>query len=183
MYGPLLFIANIYEKLIDTEYRFESFELSNSAAMFIRHCVYNNAYFEYASLLFQCLVTLLLLFMNSVESLIVYVTSVEALFTICSVAGLLWMRHTRPTLHRPIRVSLILPITFLVICTVLVIFSCFTHPEEVGVGVLFILLGVPVYGVFIMWENKPMWLQNACNSFNITCSKMFLCLPEESKEL
>lgn len=133
--------------------------------------------------LLQCLVTLLLLISNSVKSLIVYVTSVEALFTICSVAGLLWMRHTRPTLHRPIRVSLILPLTFLVICTVLVIFSCFTHPMEVGVGIGLILLGVPFYGVFIMWENKPKRLQNACNAFNMTCSKMFLCLPEDSKKL
>ncbi|KOB79357.1 Large neutral amino acids transporter small subunit 2 [Operophtera brumata] len=153
--------------------------------LFVALCTFGslNGAIYTSSRLFFCLVTLLLLMSNSVESLIVYVTSVEALFTICSVAGLLWMRHTRASLQRPIRVSLVLPITFLVICTVLVIFSCFTHPMEVGVGIIFILIGVPVYGVFIKWDNKPLWLRNACNSFNLTCSKMFMCVPEETKEL
>ncbi|CAK1550033.1 unnamed protein product [Leptosia nina] len=135
------------------------------------------------SLIFMCLVTLVLLLSKSVESLIVYVTAVEAIFILCSVSGLLWLRYTQPNLQRPIRVSLLLPISFLILCTLLVVCSCFTHPLEVGVGVAIIALGVPVYLVFIMWENKPSWLLSACNSFNVFCSKMFLCLPEDSKEL
>ncbi|XP_026757180.2 LOW QUALITY PROTEIN: large neutral amino acids transporter small subunit 1 [Galleria mellonella] len=135
------------------------------------------------SLVFMCIVTLTLLMSNNVESLIVYVTAVEALFTLSSVAGLLWMRYSRPHMRRPIRVNLILPIAFLVICAFLVVCSCFTNPTEVGVGIALIALGVPVYCIFIRWQAKPEWLQLACDSFNIACSKMFLCLPEDSKEL
>ncbi|KAJ0181956.1 hypothetical protein K1T71_002678 [Dendrolimus kikuchii] len=134
------------------------------------------------SLIFMCLVTLLLLF-NDVDSLIVYVTAVEALFTLASVAGLLWMRHSRPQLLRPIKINLILPITFLLICTLLFIFSCFRQPLEVGVGIALIALGVPVYYVFIEWKRRPKWMHAACNWLNLTCSKLFLCLPEDSKEL
>ncbi|VVD01705.1 unnamed protein product [Leptidea sinapis] len=134
------------------------------------------------SLIFMCLVTLVLLPLNDLESLMVYVTSVEAIFTLCSVSGLLWLRYSRPDLQRPIRVTLILPIAFLIICTFLVICSCLIHPKEVGVGLAIIALGVPMYYVFIRWD-KPTWMQSACNSFNIVCSKMFLCLPEDSKEL
>ncbi|CAH0725963.1 unnamed protein product, partial [Brenthis ino] len=135
------------------------------------------------SLIFMCLVTLVLLSSNSVESLIVYVTAVEAIFILCSVAGLLWLRYTRPELSRPIRVNLLLPIAFLVICTALVVFSGTQKPMEIGIGIAFIALGVPVFYVFIMWKDKPMWIQNACNSFNLFCSKLFLCLPEDSKDL
>ncbi|CAG9566757.1 unnamed protein product [Danaus chrysippus] len=135
------------------------------------------------SLIFMCIVTLVLLMSNNVQSLIVYVTGVEALFIICSISGLLWLRYTQPEAQRPIKVNLLLPIAFLVIVTCLVIFSCFTQPVEVGVGVVFIALGVPVFCVFIMWKNKPYWMVNVCNSFNLACSKMFLCLPENSKEL
>lgn len=133
--------------------------------------------------LFQCMVTLILLLLNNVESLIVYVTSVEALFILCSVIGLLWMRYTRPELNRPIKVSLVLPLSFFVISVFLVVLSCITHPLEVGIGIVFIALGVPVYMVFIYWENKPEWFLEACHSFNIACSKMFMSLPEDSKEL
>ncbi|CAG9784308.1 unnamed protein product [Diatraea saccharalis] len=135
------------------------------------------------SLVFMCLVTLIVLLTNNVESLIVYVTAVETLFTFCSVAGLLWMRYKRPSLMRPIRVNLLLPIAFLIICTFLVVFSCFKHPQEVGIGLAFTALGVPIYFVFIKWQNKPEWLESACNSFNMACSKLFLCLPENSKDL
>lgn len=134
-------------------------------------------------ILFQCIVTLVLLMSNNVESLIVYVTAVEALFTLCSVAGLLWMRRTRPKLTRPIKVNITLPLIYLITCTFLVVCSCFTHPVEVGIGIAFIAIGVPVYYVFVVWKNKPQWLQSACNSFNITCSKMFLCVPEDCKDL
>uniref|UniRef100_A0A2A4J4H0 Amino acid permease/ SLC12A domain-containing protein n=1 Tax=Heliothis virescens TaxID=7102 RepID=A0A2A4J4H0_HELVI len=135
------------------------------------------------SLLFLCIATLMLLLSNNVESLIVYVTAVEALFTLASVAGLLWMRFTRPHLQRPIRVNIVLPISFLIICTFVVICSCFTHPMEVGIGVAFIAIGVPVYFIFIVWQNKPQWMISVCNAFNLACSKIFLCLPEDSKDL
>ncbi|CAH1644830.1 unnamed protein product [Spodoptera littoralis] len=135
------------------------------------------------SLIFLCIATLVLLLSNNVESLIVYVTAVESLFTLASVAGLLYMRYTRPHLMRPIRVNIILPISFLIICTFVVICSCFTTPVEVGIGVVFIAIGVPVYYIFIVWKNKPQWLISACNAFNLACSKIFLCLPESSKDL
>lgn len=117
------------------------------------------------------------------ESLIVYVTAVEALFTLASVAGLLYMRYTRPQLHRPIRVNSILPISFLIIVTVLVVCSSIAHPKEILIGLALIALGVPVYFTFIVWTHKPKWLQSSCDFFNITCSKLFLALPEDSKEL
>lgn len=135
------------------------------------------------SLIFMCLVTLLLLLSNDIEALMVYVTAVEALFTLCSVTGLLWMRYTRPRLQRPIRVSLVLPAIFLITCTFIVICSCFKYPKHVGIGVAFIALGVPIYMIFIKWQNKPNWILTACNSFNLACSKLFLCLPEDCKEL
>ncbi|XP_013133746.1 PREDICTED: large neutral amino acids transporter small subunit 1 [Papilio polytes] len=135
------------------------------------------------SLIFMCLVTLVLLMYNDVESLMIYVTAVEAIFILCSVAGLLWMRYTHPKLHRPIRVSLLFPMIFLVVCTFLVVFSCFKNPMEVGIGVAFIALGVPFFYVFVVRKDKLTWLQSACDSFNLTCSKAFLCLPENSKEL
>lgn len=119
---------------------------------------------------------------NDVEKLIVLVTAVEATFTLLSVAGLLWMRRTHPKLQRPIRVSLILPIVYLFVCTFIIIFSCFKQPVILGFGIIFIVIGFPMYYVFI-WREKPRWFQSACNSFNLMCSKLFMCLPEDSKEL
>ncbi|XP_052747318.1 large neutral amino acids transporter small subunit 1 [Bicyclus anynana] len=135
------------------------------------------------SLIFMCLVTLLLLLFNDVGSLMVYVSAVEAIFLFCSVAGLLWLRYKQPNKKRPIKVILLLPITFLIVCTFLIVFSCITRPVAVGAGIGFIAVGAIVYCVFFMWKHKPRWMVSFCDNFNLVCSKLFLSLPESSKEL
>lgn len=37
---------------------------------------------------------------------------------------------------------------------------CYVSPWEVGVGVIVILSGIPVYLIFIHWKEKPAWLVN-----------------------
>lgn len=92
------------------------------------------------------------------------------------------MRWTRPDLHRPIKVSLVLPIIFLAICVFLVTFPCYVSPLEVGVGMAFIVCGIPVYMITIAWKTKPYWLNKAFNDFNNACAKLFLCVQENEKQ-
>lgn len=134
------------------------------------------------SLIFMCLITLALLIVADVYVLINYVQFVEALFITISVLGLLYMRYTMPKATRPIKVNYILPITFFVICAFLVILPCYVSPVEVGIGLGFILLGIPVYFVTIWWKNKPKWLQQLFDDFNDSCAKLFMCIPEQVYE-
>lgn len=89
----------------------------------------------------QCLITILLLFIPDVYALINYVSFVEALFILMSISGLLWLRVKQPEAKRPIKVSLIFPIIFLITCGFLVISSCYVSPVEVGVGCIIIISG------------------------------------------
>ncbi|XP_047367016.1 Y+L amino acid transporter 2 [Vespa velutina] len=134
------------------------------------------------SLIFLCIITLALLIIEDVYVLINYVSFVEALFTTLSVSGLLWLRYKRPDLHRPIKVSIALPVIFFIICTFLVILPCYVSPWEVGVGIIIILSGIPVYSIFIYWKNKPIWLVSASHDFNMFCAKLFLCVQEEKND-
>lgn len=129
-------------------------------------------------ILLQCIITLALLVIQDVYVLINYVSFVEAVFTTISVTGLLWMRYKKPDLNRPIKVSIVLPIVFFIICAFLVTFPCYVRPWEVGVGVVFILSGIPVYLITIGWKNKPRWLQNKSDQFNFLCAKLFVCMLE-----
>lgn len=99
-----------------------------------------------------------------------------------SVTGLLWMRYKRPDMQRPIKVNIALPICFFVICAFLVISPCYVSPWEVGIGCIFILMGIPVYYVTIAWTTKPKWLEEAFKSFNTATAKLFVCVPEQSKQ-
>lgn len=128
---------------------------------------------------FQCVLTLILLFIKDVYALINYVSYVEALFTLLSVSGLLWLRYKQPKTERPIRVNLALPIIFLIICLFLVISSVFQSPIEVGVGTAIIISGIPVYYMTI---HRPVeWLTNTSQAINMWCSKFFICMPNQEK--
>lgn len=120
-----------------------------------------------------------LLFIDDVYALINYVSYVEALFTLISVAGLLWLRYKKPKLQRPIRVNLALPVIFLIICLFLVISSAFQSPLEVGVGTAIILSGIPVYYITI---HRPIAALTSLSDYIHTlCSKFFVCLPNQEK--
>ncbi|XP_026675862.1 large neutral amino acids transporter small subunit 1 [Diaphorina citri] len=112
------------------------------------------------SLVFLCIITLLLMCIDDVFALINYATFVESSFTLTSVTGLLWLRLKRPDLKRPIKVDIILPITFFIIAAFLVTLPMYVKPWEVGIGLLMILSGIPVYMVFVYWKDKPRWLNN-----------------------
>ncbi|XP_076544477.1 L-type amino acid transporter minidiscs isoform X3 [Osmia lignaria lignaria] len=130
------------------------------------------------SLIFLCIITLALLIIEDVYELINYVSFVEALFTTLSVSGLLWLRYKSPDRERPIRVSIVLPIIFFVICAFLVTFPCYVSPWAVGVGVIIILSGIPVYWIFIYWRKKPKWLIMSSHNLNMACAKLFMCVQE-----
>ncbi|XP_067006782.2 Y+L amino acid transporter 2 [Anabrus simplex] len=133
------------------------------------------------SLVFLCIITLVLLIIEDVYVLINYMSFVEALFTLLSVSGLLWLRYRQPDAERPIKVSLIFPIIFFIICVFLVTFPCYVSPWEVSIGLAFIISGIPLYFIFIWWQNKPRWLTRLSDAFNLTCAKMFLCVLEDGK--
>ncbi|KAG7208652.1 hypothetical protein KM043_014857 [Ampulex compressa] len=134
------------------------------------------------SLIFLCIITLALLIIEDVYVLINYVSFVEALFTTLSVSGLLWLRYKRPDLHRPIKVSIVLPVIFFIICAFLVTLPCYVSPWEVSVGVIIILSGIPVYWIFIYWDRKPKWLITASHELNMMCAKLFMCVQEEKND-
>ncbi|XP_069698385.1 Y+L amino acid transporter 2 [Periplaneta americana] len=134
------------------------------------------------SLVFLCFITLVLLIIKDVYVLINYLSFVEALFTTLSVSGLLWLRYKKPHAVRPIKVNIIFPIIFFIICVFLVTLPFYVSPWEVGIGLILIVSGIPMYLIFIYWKNKPLWLVRTSDNFNLACAKMFMCVLEDGKK-
>lgn len=76
-----------------------------------------------------------------------------------SVSGLLYLRWKKPDIERPIKVNILVPIVFVLICLFLIILPCFEAPYEVLGGVLITLSGVPVYFRAVR-QNKPLLPQS-----------------------
>ncbi|CAI6354282.1 unnamed protein product [Macrosiphum euphorbiae] len=134
------------------------------------------------ALVFLNILSLFMLFTSDVNILITYSSIVEAFFTMLSVSSVLWNRWKRPNTNRPIKVSLLLPITYVIVSLFLIVLPCYVRPFQVGMGVCITLLGIPVYYVCVVWETKPVWFQNSLNHVTFTIQKLFVVIKEEKAD-
>ncbi|CAH0556871.1 unnamed protein product [Brassicogethes aeneus] len=107
------------------------------------------------SLLFTCLTSLAMLFINDVFTLINYYGQILWFSVGASIAGMLWLRHSHPDMPRPIRVNTAIPILFLCACAFLVISPIPKAPMNTVIGLSITLSGIPVYYLCVKWRNKP----------------------------
>ncbi|KDR11465.1 Y+L amino acid transporter 2, partial [Zootermopsis nevadensis] len=117
------------------------------------------------SLVFTCLMSLVMLCSSDVFELINYFSLILWLSIAASIVGLLYLRYREPNMPRPIRVHLALPISFLICCVFLVSIPAVAEPVNTGIGLVLIVSGVPVYLIFIYWKNKPFWLIRTSGKF------------------
>ena len=130
-------------------------------------------------LFLQGALSLIYLCTSDIYVLINYASFVESSFILLSIASLLWLRWKQPDMPRPIRVTILIPIAFFVICSFLVLMPFYVEPVVIGMGLLITVLGIPVYLVGVMWKNKPKFVNNAMDFLNINTQKMFVAVKEE----
>jgi len=134
-------------------------------------------------LILLCLITLAMLSTSNVYVLINFTSFVESFFITFSVGGLLYLRWKQPDLERPIKVNIVLPIVFFVVCSFLILMPIFEEPEVVGIGLALIFSGVPIYLLFIYWTNRPAWVISLVEGLDLAIQKLFLAGPEDGDKL
>ncbi|XP_014246044.1 Y+L amino acid transporter 2 [Cimex lectularius] len=134
------------------------------------------------SLVFLCILSLIMLSSSDIQQLITYCTFVESFFIMMSVGGLLWLRYKKPNMSRPIKVNIIVPIIFVLVCVFLVILPIYEKPLEVGIGVAITLTGLPAYYFGVVWQNKPKAFTNVFNKLTYVVQKLFMSAKEDKVE-
>lgn len=92
----------------------------------------------------------LLLFWKTFEDLITYTVSVEWIFFTLAAAGIFIFRKKLKNVERPYKTFgyPVTPLIFVCICTWFVLNMMINKPLHMGIGLCFLLLGVPVYYFF-----------------------------------
>ncbi len=98
----------------------------------------------------------LLLFWGTFEDLITYTVSVEWIFFALAAAGIFIFRKRLKDAKRPYKTLgyPVTPVIFIAIITWFVINITIRKPLHMGIGILFLLLGVPVF-IFFKRKNFP----------------------------
>ncbi|MEQ2229593.1 hypothetical protein ILYODFUR_020455 [Ilyodon furcidens] len=108
----------------------------------------------------QCAATIIILCIGETHNLINYVSFINYLSYGVTIAGLLFYRWKKPNLYRPIKVNLLVPVSYLMFWALLLGFSLYSEPVVCGVGLVIILTGVPVYYLGVHWKEKPECIYN-----------------------
>uniref|UniRef100_A0A087X2M2 Solute carrier family 7 member 10 n=1 Tax=Poecilia formosa TaxID=48698 RepID=A0A087X2M2_POEFO len=112
------------------------------------------------ALLVCCAATIVILCIGETHNLINYVSFINYLSYGVTIAGLLWYRWKKPNLYRPIKVNLLVPVSYLMFWALLLGFSLYSEPVVCGVGLIIMLTGVPVYFLGVHWKEKPKCIDN-----------------------
>ncbi|KAA8587488.1 large neutral amino acids transporter small subunit 2 [Etheostoma spectabile] len=134
------------------------------------------------ALLFTLISTLLMLCTSDIYTLINYVGFINYLFYGVTVAGQIVLRIKEPDLHRPIKVSLIWPVIYLLFWAFLLVFSLYSEPVVCGIGLAIMMSGVPVYFLGVYWENKPQCCDFTIGKLTHLCQKLCLVVYPVMKE-
>lgn len=137
------------------------------------------------AVLFTAFLSLLyLLLSDNIYTLINYVQIVNWLAIGIATLGLLWLRVKQPPRDypRPLQVSLVFPIIFLVGCVFLVVFPVIQAPMDTAIGISIMLTGLPVYFLFVQLQGKIKIVDRVMDDVTLFAQKLLLVLPSEKKE-
>ncbi|OUC49739.1 amino acid permease, partial [Trichinella nativa] len=132
------------------------------------------------SLIVLGVISLIMLSTTDLFLLINYTAFTEALMVAFAGASLLYLRWKQPDLPRPIKLNLLIPIFFMIMCLFLIIFPFFVSPFEVIIGLVITLSGIPVYFIGVYWKSKPKWFTDNWIKFTHFCQKLSISVPEET---
>lgn len=135
-------------------------------------------------LLLSCAVALLMFCTSDIFVLINYLSFNQWLWVGISILGMLWLRYKRPHMHRPIKVPLVFPIVFLVMCAFLTFMPLYASPVETGMGLVILISGIPAYYIFVCWSAKNKAVGHVSKYLTVAMQKYLqVVLPEQEERL
>ncbi|KAF6021764.1 SLC7A6 [Bugula neritina] len=123
----------------------------------------------------SCIYTLV----GDIFTLINYTSFIQWFVIGLSVAALIYFRKQRPDAPRPLKISLFWPICYLIMTVFICAVPLMTAPQEVGMGLLIVCTGIPVYIIFVKWQPKQ--LIRFTVKFTKFFQKILIIYPDTNK--
>ncbi|XP_064599396.1 cystine/glutamate transporter-like [Liolophura sinensis] len=101
------------------------------------------------------LISLAMLFTGSVSLLVDFISFFSTLLSFTIVCCLLYLRWSQPGIDRPLKLNLAIPISQLFVTIFVEVLAIYTRPRKMGLAILIMAAGFPVYWVGVCWKKKP----------------------------
>lgn len=134
------------------------------------------------SLMFLGALSLIYLSTTRIHSLINYLVLVEASFSALSVSTVITLRYKYPDILRPLKVSLILPILYLLVSSLLIFLPIYENFWGALIALSILLFGIPIYYLTYKWKEKPAGYQQSIDSVSGFIQKLTLCVKPDEED-
>ncbi|KAK2851242.1 hypothetical protein Q5P01_007518 [Channa striata] len=143
--------------------------------------VHTDLFTPVPSLIFTCFLSMMYAISQDIFSVINLFSFFTWVCVAMAIAGMVWLRFTKPDLRRPIKVYLFIPVTFVLGCVFMIVVSFWAAPFECLIGSSIILTGIPAYLLGYKWK-KPHVVKKMLEIFTMFCQKIFMSVPEEKEQ-
>uniref|UniRef100_A0A1I8IQT5 G_PROTEIN_RECEP_F1_2 domain-containing protein n=1 Tax=Macrostomum lignano TaxID=282301 RepID=A0A1I8IQT5_9PLAT len=133
------------------------------------------------SLIVMLIISLALLFLADIWTLINLLGFAFNIILTLTMSSLLYLRYSRPNLHRPIKIPLPIPVFVLLWCFGLVAMTIYQAPDQSLKCLGFIAVGIPVYFLCVAWERKPASFQRRYHGLTLALQKVFMVVTGETQ--
>ncbi|XP_054710554.1 Y+L amino acid transporter 2-like [Uloborus diversus] len=134
------------------------------------------------SLIALCLMTMVHLSTTQIYVLINYLSFVDSCFSFLVVGGLVRLRYSQPDIKRPIKVNILFPVLYMLVCLFLIVLPLYREPLRMSIGVLMMLTGVPIYFAATAWQDKPLIYKQISEKITEWLQKLLLSISEERND-
>ncbi|XP_048243853.1 large neutral amino acids transporter small subunit 2-like [Haliotis rufescens] len=101
---------------------------------------------------------------------------------LCAVlAGQVYLRWKEPDMPRPIKLPVAIPIFLFMVSVLIFILTIYQKPNESGVALLLMLLGLPVYVIGTVWS-KPASVKHKLDSLTRLIQLILIVLPVDKDD-
>ncbi|KAG7471973.1 hypothetical protein MATL_G00103650 [Megalops atlanticus] len=140
--------------------------------------VHTDLFTPVPSLIFTCFLSMMYACSKDIFSVINLFSFFTWLCVGMAIAGMLWLRWKKPELRRPIKICVLVPVTFVLGCVFMIVVSFWAAPFECLIGSGIILTGIPFYLLGYKWK-KPHIVRKILEIFTMFCQKIFMSVPED----
>ncbi|CAH1779417.1 unnamed protein product [Owenia fusiformis] len=131
------------------------------------------------ALLLNCALTIALLCAPSLTSLLDYYVLIRWGLLSIATSTILYFRWKLPDIPRPLKIPLVIPITFLIACAFLVGVAFYREPINCLISIGIGAIGIPVYLILVAVKKKPQIIYKAIDTVTVFCQKLLMCvLPD-----
>ncbi|KAK0044992.1 cystine/glutamate transporter [Biomphalaria pfeifferi] len=118
-----------------------------------------------------------MMFSGGVQRLMQFIGLYSLILGLKVIVALLYLRYTKPDLHRPYKVPLLFPMLQAVVSIALLLLIIYQEPAWMLFGVLIYLLGIPVYLLGVSWRQKPKIVLLFTGHLTSFLQKLFQLVP------